>query len=64
MEENDEKNKLYIDNIGFALIGVSGLILIYLLIYRYVNKKQILTRSRLDRYLPQFILISQLQLIY
>ena len=35
-----QKFKLYIDNIGFALIGVSGLILIYLLIYRYVNKNK------------------------
>ena len=35
-----EKDKLYIDNRGFALIRVSGLILIYLLIYRYVNKNK------------------------
>ena len=31
------KNGYKLDNIGFILIGVSGLILIYLLIYRYVN---------------------------
>ena len=38
LEKYIRENGYKLDNIGFASIGVSGLILIYLLIYRYVNK--------------------------
>lgn len=38
LEKYIRENGYNLDNIGFASIGVSGLILIYLLIYRYVNK--------------------------
>ena len=40
LEKYIRENGYNLDNIGFALIGVSGLILIYLLIYRYVNKNK------------------------
>lgn len=38
LEKYIRENGHNLDNIGFASIGMSGLILIYLLIYRYVNK--------------------------
>ena len=38
LEKYIRENGYNLDNIGFASIGVSGLILIYLLIYRYVTK--------------------------
>lgn len=38
LEKYIRENGYNLDNIGFASIGLSGLILIYLLIYRYVNK--------------------------
>lgn len=40
LEEYIRENGYSLDNIGFALIGASGLILVYLLIYRYVNKNK------------------------
>ena len=33
------ENGYNLDNIGFILIGISGLILIYLLICKYINRK-------------------------
>lgn len=38
LEKYIRENGYNLDNIGFASIGLSGLILIYLLIYRCVNK--------------------------
>ncbi len=40
LEKYIKENGYNLDNIGFASIGVSSLILIYLLIYRYVNKNK------------------------
>ena len=40
LEAYIRENGYNLDNIGFILIGISGLILIYLLIYRYVNKNK------------------------
>lgn len=39
LEKYIRENGYNLDNIGFASIGVSGIILIYLLSYRYINKK-------------------------
>ena len=36
-----KENGYNLDNIGFVLIGMSSLILIYLLGYRYVNKNKV-----------------------
>ena len=44
LEKYIRENGYDLGNIGFASIGMSGLIFIYLLIYRYVNKK-ILTKN-------------------
>ena len=40
LEKYIKDNGYDLDNIGFISIGVSSIILIYLLIYRYVNKKE------------------------
>ncbi len=40
LEKYIRENGYNLDNIGFALIGVSSIILIYLLIYTYVNKNK------------------------
>ena len=39
LEAYIRKNGYNLDNIGFILIGISGLILIYLLICKYINRK-------------------------
>ena len=40
LEKYIRENGYNLDNIGFISIGVSSIILIYLLIYRYVNKNK------------------------
>ena len=40
LEKYIRENGYNLDNIGFVSIGVSSIILIYLLIYRYVNKNK------------------------
>jgi len=40
LEEYIRENGYNLDNIGFISIGVSSIILIYLLIYMYVNKNK------------------------
>lgn len=40
LEKYIRENGYNLDNIGFASIGLSGLILIYVLIYRCVNKNK------------------------
>ena len=40
LEKYIKENRYNFDNIGFISIGVSSIILIYLLIYRYVNKNK------------------------
>ncbi len=39
LEAYIRENGYNLDNIGFILIGISGLILIYLLICKYINRK-------------------------
>ncbi|MFR0823420.1 MAG: hypothetical protein ACLU84_00010 [Clostridia bacterium] len=40
LEQYIRENGYSLDNIGFILIGISSLILVYLLIYRYINKNK------------------------
>ena len=39
LERYIKENGYNLDNIGFSLIGVSGLITFYLFVCKYVNKK-------------------------
>ncbi len=41
LEKYIKENGYDLDNIGFISIGVSSIILIYLLIYKYVNKRKV-----------------------
>ena len=39
LERYIKENGYNLDNIGFTLIGISGLIMFYLFVCKYVNKK-------------------------
>ena len=39
LERYIKENGYNLDNIGFTLIGISGLIMFYLFVFKYVNKK-------------------------
>ena len=39
LERYIKENGYNLDNIGFSLIGISGLIIFYLIVCKYVNKK-------------------------
>lgn len=41
LEEYIRENGYNIDNIGLISIGISGVILIYLLIYKYINRNKL-----------------------
>ena len=41
LERYIKENGYNLDNIGFTLIGISGLIMFYLFVCKYVNKKKI-----------------------